>query len=108
MIPGSQVRLFPVLVRKRGQQLSVGSAEWSTPTTVVRHGQGPQPHGWAFQDPAAAWPDPTTPGRWLFIGEVPVAEYAVPAHAQGETIELWASHNAPLRQRKSRARAVKF
>ena len=69
---------------------------WSRPKTIVRHELGIQPHPWMFpQDPSTAWEDPTTPGRWTFIGQTAGTAQGVP----GIFLEQWAlkqgSHCAP-------------
>ena len=46
---------------------------------------GIQPHDFVFEDPSAAWEDPTTPGRWIFIGQT--------NNQKGVILEGWASNN---------------
>jgi hypothetical protein len=38
-----------------------------------------------FEDPSAAWEDPGTPGRWVFIGQT--------NDQKGVLLEGWASNN---------------
>jgi hypothetical protein len=60
-------------------------ADWHKPKTFVRPTQGVQPHSYVFEDPSAAWEDPTTPGRWVFIGQT--------NNNKGVILEGWASNN---------------
>ena len=38
-------------------------ADWEQPATFIDTREGIMPHSYVFEDPAAAWRDPTTPGR---------------------------------------------
>eukprot|EP01043_Picozoa_sp_COSAG02_P010809 COSAG02_NODE_389_length_23251_cov_259.067640_1_plen_733_part_00 len=60
-------------------------ANWTQPRSFVWPKQGVQPHDITFEDPSAAWQDPTTPGRWVFIGQT--------NDQKGVLLEGWASKN---------------
>lgn len=62
-------------------------ASWKRPTTIVRSTQGPQPHHGTWQDPTGAWPDPTRPGAYIFLG-ITMASANLP----GATLTTWASN----------------
>ena len=44
-------------------------ANWTQPRSFVWPTQGVQPHDVTFEDPSAAWEDPSTSGRCVFIGQ---------------------------------------
>ena len=60
-------------------------ADWNQPKTFVWPTQGVQPHDITFEDPSAAWEDPSQPGRWVFIGQT--------NDQKGVLLEGWASNN---------------
>jgi beta-fructofuranosidase len=60
-------------------------ANWTQPRSFVWPTQGVQPHDVTFEDPSAAWEDPSTPGRWIFIGQT--------NDQTGVLLEGWASKN---------------
>lgn len=66
--------------------------DWSQPKTVIHHTEGVQPHGWQWEDPTHAWPDPTTPGRWLFIGQTNIID-STGLKDEGLILQLFATKN---------------
>ena len=70
--------------------------EWTAPVTIIDgRVDGLQPHGPGLDDNTHAWPDPTTPGRWLFAGQATYCAppYAPPKHpcSRPEYLQLWGS-----------------
>ena len=70
--------------------------EWKEPVTIIDgRTDGVQPHGPGLDDNTHAFPDPTTPGRWLFVGQTTVCQTAschdLSKGDRPEYLQVWGS-----------------